>query len=185
MSRTAILKKISIGQINGVRGGFKPMSLFGLRPDPNNPDGPALGDRDRVTVMTVVGIVNSYSEKTSETMGVSYAFKGEFQAINKDGERSIAPVCFLPEPAQSLIKQAVDEGNTAIEIGFVVDAVRSDDSIKGYDFMLKPLQEPKASSALDHLTQRLLGGPSEPEAEPEKPAETEVAAPAKKGHAKK
>lgn len=151
-----ILKKISIGSINNVRGGFNAMSLFGLRPNPTDPNAAPIGDRDVVTVMTVIGIVNGYTEKTSDTMGVSYAFKGEFQSINKDGQKGIAPVCFLPEPAQSLIKTAVDEGATAIEIGFVVDAVRSDTALKGYEFVLKSLQEPRASTALDHLSARLL-----------------------------
>lgn len=170
-----ILKKISIGSINSVRGGFNAMALFGLHPDPKDKN-KTLAERERVTVMTVIGIVNSYAEKTSETMGVSFAFKGEFKAINKDGENCIAPMCYLPEPAQSLIKGAVDEGNTAIEIGFVVDAIRADDALKGYEFELKPLQEPKASSALDHLAQRLLGGPEPQSEDGEQLAETAKAA---------
>lgn len=180
-----ILKKISIGSINSVRGGFNAMQLFGLTPNPTDPNGKPIGKFERVTVMTVVGIVNGYAEKTSETMGVSYAFKGEFQAINKDGEKCVAPICYLPEPAQSLIKTAVDDGATAIEVGFVVDAVRSDDALKGYEFELKPLQEPKASSALDHLTQRLLGGPTTdtPAEASDEPAE--APAPASKGSHRK
>ena len=178
-----ILKKISIGSINSVRGGFNPMQLFGLRPNPNDPNGKPVGERDRVTVMTVVGLANSYAEKTSETMGVSFAFKGEFQAINAQGEKCIAPICYLPEPAQSLIKTAMDEGATAVEIGFVVDAIRADDALKGYEFELKPLQEPKASSALDHLAQKLLGGPSD--AGTSADAEAEAPATAKPPHAKK
>lgn len=152
-----ILKKISIGAINNVRGGFKAMSLFGLRPDPENKEGPAISDRERVTVMRVAGIVSGYAEKTSETMGVSYAFKGEFKAINKDGEESVAPVCFLPEPAQSMIKTTLDDGATSIDIGFKVDALRNDDSVKGYDFVLMPLIEPRPSNALGALSARLLG----------------------------
>lgn len=187
---TTIAKKISIGGINSVRGGFKAIKLFGLRQDPTNPDqnAPLLGDRDRVTVMTVVGLVNGYKEKTSETMDTSYAFSGEFQAINAAGDKFIAPVCYLPEPAQGLIKSAVDAGNNAIEIGFVVDAVRADDSLLGYDYALKPLIEPKASTALDHLAGRLgLGAPVAEHAEsadvtPEAPVSSETPAAEKPTH---
>ena len=98
-----ICKKITIGIINGVRGGFKAMALFGLRPDPNNKD-VVLGDRDRVTVMTIIGLAQSYTKKVDEKMGVSYGFTGEFQAINKDGEKCIGPVCYLPEPAQYMLR---------------------------------------------------------------------------------
>lgn len=159
---TQIAKKLSIGSANAVRGGFKAVRLFGLRQDPNNSDhnAPLIGDRERVTVLTIVGLVNGYKEKTSETMDTSYAFMGEFQAINMLGERIISPVAYLPEPAQGMIKAAVDGGATAIEIGFVIDAVRSDDTPVGYEYQIKPLVEPKASTALDHLAGRLgLGAP--------------------------
>lgn len=160
-----IMKKISIGGINSVRGGFKAMTLFGLTVDPANKDN-VIAERERVTVMTVVGIAKSYTTKTSDTMETSYAFNGEFQAVNRDGEVCIGPVLYLPEPAQSLAKAAFDGGATSIDIGFVFDAIRADASLLGYDYECKPLIEPKASGALEQLAARLLSAPEQVVAEP-------------------
>jgi hypothetical protein len=181
-----LMKKITIGSINNVRGGFKAMTLFGLRTDPNNKDA-LLADRESVPVMTVIGIAHSYTEKTSEDMGTSYAFNGEFQAINKDGEKCMGPVLYLPEPAQGLAKSALDSASS-IDIGFTFNALRSDDALKGYEFECIPLQEPAPSGALEALSARLLAGPAvrdaavvaEPGLDPTRAADVGKVAKAKK-----
>lgn len=166
-----ILKKITVGSINGVRGGFVARELFGI-----NQDGSCANTR--VTLMTVIGIADGFKEKTSENMGTSYGFTGQFKAINKDGEHCVGPVLYLPEPAQSLIKQSLEGGALSVDIGFVVDAIRNDTSIKGYDFELKPLEAPKSSSALEALEARMLGyeTASEVEHHHEEPAPAKQAA---------
>lgn len=166
-----ILKKITVGSINGVRGGFVARELFNI-----NSDGTS--DKTRVTLMTVIGIADGFKEKTSENMGTSYGFTGQFKAINKDGEHCVGPVLYLPEPAQSLIKQSLEGGALSVDIGFVVDAIRNDTSIKGYDFELKPLEAPKSSSALEALEARMLGYETASEAEHhhEEPAPAKQAA---------
>ena len=135
-----LLKKISIGTINSVRGGLK--SITG-----------------RMLVMMVAGITGSYKEKTSETMGTSYAFIGEFRAVNQHGEECTAPIAYLPEPAQSLLKSQIDDlvksGATNVEFGFKVFAVEDETALKGYYFELEPLMEARPSTALQELTQRI------------------------------
>lgn len=135
-----LLRKISVGGINGVRGGLK-------------------GIKGRVRVMTVAGIARDYKEKTNENMGVSYGFSGEFRAINVDGEECAAPVVYLPEPAQGMLKSQIDaiDGEKSVEFGFHVFAVEDASAIKGYVFELEPLMETRASTALEQLTANLPG----------------------------
>ena len=133
-----LLKKISIGTVNNVRGGLKDIT-------------------GRVRIITIAGIANGYKEKTSETMGISYAFNGEFRAINRDGEEAAAPVAYLPEPAQGLLKAQLDsvERGTTVEFGFHFFAVEDATAIKGYYFECVPLMEARASTALESLTAKL------------------------------
>lgn len=135
-----LLKKISIGSINSVRGGLKNVT-------------------GRVLVAVIAGITGSYKEKTSETMKTSYAFNGEFRAVNKDGEECAAAVCFLPEPAQSLLKTQIDDlskvGGLNVEFGFRIFAVEDSTSIVGYIFEVEPLMEARASTAMADLAKRI------------------------------
>jgi hypothetical protein len=134
-----IAKKISLGTINGVRGGFKDV-------------------KEKTRVATIAGTVMGYKEKTSETMGVSYAFSGDFVGINKDGEETRSPVCYLPEPAQGMLKAQVDqlerEGiNAAVEFAFDFFAVPDETAIKGYIFETVPRLKAKPSNALAAIAQ--------------------------------
>lgn len=133
-----LLKKITIGTINAVRGGLKNVT-------------------GRERVFTIAGIATGYTEKVSETMGVSYAFKGEFRGINRDGEEGAAPVAFLPEPAQSLLKTQIDNVPTgsSVEFGFHFYAVEDATALKGYYFECEPLMEARPSTALASLTAKL------------------------------
>jgi hypothetical protein len=166
-----LLKKISIGTVNGIRGGLRDI-------------------KGRVMVMVVAGICGSYKEKVSETMGTSYAFAGEFRAVNRDGEECAAPVAFLPEPAQSLLKSQIDDlaanGGGNVEFGFRFYALEDETAIKGYAFEVEPLMEARPSTALAELTSRigvslptdkLALGHDEPVAVPT-PSDSEPAAPA-------
>jgi hypothetical protein len=133
-----LLKKISIGTVNNIRGGLK--DVVG-----------------RIRVITIAGIANGYAEKTSETMGISYAFKGEFRAVNINGEEAAAPIAYLPEPAQGLLKAQLDGiGESAsVEFGFHFFAVEDATAIKGYYWECVPLMEARKSTALENLTARL------------------------------
>jgi len=158
-----LLRKISVGTINGVRGGFKNVGK-------------------KVRVMTIAGIAHGYKEKVSETMGVSYAFNGEFRAINLDGEECAAAVAYVPEPVQGMLRAQIDslrkDGAAAVEFGFHVYVVPDEDAIKGYVFEVEPLIEAKPSTALENLTARIAFKPSGADALPS-PEKATDAAPAK------
>jgi hypothetical protein len=133
------LRKISIGGINGIRGGFKEV-------------------KGRVLVMIIGGITTSYKEKVSETMGTSYAFNGEFRAINSHGEECGASVAYMPEPAQGMLKAQLDglgEAAGSVEFGFKFYAVEDETAIKGYSFECVSMQEARPSTALSALIARL------------------------------
>lgn len=135
---TKLLRKLTIGTANGVRGGLK-------------------GVKGRVRVWTIIGIAHSFKEHTSETMGISFGFAGEFRSINVDGEESIGPVCFMPEPAQGLLMNALKDENRigGIQFGFHFYAVEDETALKGYYFECEPMLEPKASNALAALAQEV------------------------------
>jgi len=164
-----LLRKISVGTINGVRGGFKNVDK-------------------KVRVMTIAGIAHGYKEKVSETMGVSYAFNGEFRAINLDGEECAAAVAYVPEPVQGMLRAQIDtlqkDGAAAVEFGFHVYVVPDEDAIKGYVFEVEPLTEAKPSTALESLTARIGFSASAPAAEalpsPDKAADPAPAKPKRK-----
>lgn len=142
---TKFLRKISVGTINGVRGGLR---IF------KDED---IGTGRRERVMTIIGVAHSYKEHVSETMGISYGFAGEFRAINKDGVESIAPIAFLVEPAQSTLVSALkDEKRVGgVRFGFHFDAVEDETAIKGYRFECEPMLAPQASNELAELAQQI------------------------------
>lgn len=156
-----LLRKITVGVVNGIRGGFK-------------------GVTEKQRVLTVIGVAQGFKEKVSETMGVSYQFNGEFRAINKDGEESVAPVLYLPEPAQGLLHAALaDEDRMGgVEFGFHFHIVPDASSVTGYVYECEPMVQPKPSEQVARLAQAigyvppqgaLLGhdGGAETEAAPE------------------
>jgi hypothetical protein len=131
---TKLLRKLTIGSSNGVRGGLK-------------------GVKGRVRVLSIIGIAHSFKEHTSETMGTSYGFAGEFRGINVDGEESISPVCFMPEPAQGLLYAALADEHRIGGIQFAFDffAVEDETALKGYYFECETKLDPKPSNALAEL----------------------------------
>lgn len=163
--KAKLVRKITIGTINGVRGGFK------------NVQGEFLA-------MSIIGEAQSFKEHTSETMGVSYAFNGEFRAKNREGVEYVGPVCFLPEPAQGMLHAALDQEERVGGIRFAFDflVVEDDTAIKGYRFECEPLVEPKPSDALAQFAASIgyesagvaaalaLDAPKADDAQAEKPA---------------
>jgi hypothetical protein len=129
--------KITIGGINNVRKGFKNLT-------------------ERELMMRVVGIARSYEEKVSETMGISCKFNGEFRAFNREGVEYVSPTLYIPEPAQGLLRAALDgETVTGIEFGFNFFAIPDETSLVGYIWETVSLIESKPSTALEKLMKSL------------------------------
>ncbi len=150
-----IANKITIGGINSVRKGFKDV-------------------KEKTHVARIIGIAREASLKTSENMADSWKFSGEFRAWNREGEEVAAPVCYMPDPAQGLLKAAVDadKSGAGVQFGFDFYVVPNENVAIGYQYEVKPLMESKPSEALAGLASSLAPLPklahSEGHSEPEK-----------------
>ena len=132
-----ICKRITIGAINGVRKGFKDV-------------------KSRRKVARILGIAREANLKVSETMKDSYCFVGEFKGINEAGEVYVSATCYLPEPAQGLLRAAVEgEKGNPVEFGFDFFVKPSPDAVLGYEFETEALMEHRPSNALAELEARV------------------------------
>ncbi len=133
-----LANKITIGGINKVRKGFK-------------------GVTERKHVARIIGIARTADLKPSENMADSYKFGGEFRAYNSDGEEFASAVCYMPDPAQSLLATAVENDKTGagVQFGFDFYIVPREDVPMGYSYEIKPLMEAKPSDALAALAQTM------------------------------
>ncbi len=133
-----IAKKITISSINKIRGGFKDVTK-----------------RERVA--TILGVARSGKTKISDTMGASTCFLGEFKGIDKNGEESVAPLCYLPEPMQSILLAQLQGAPETSGVEFAVDFIVVPDelAILGYTIDSESLIEYTQSDILKSLTSRL------------------------------
>lgn len=126
----------------------------------------------------VIGIASSTKTGNSD-YGQWVALKGQFEATNlANGELSVAPICFLPEPLNSMIAAKLDEtdqeGNQvntsvqfAVEVGY-----KPADNAYGYEYTTKEIIESDQADPLAALraeAKKALPAPEE-KTEAEKPA---------------
>lgn len=142
-----IAKKITIGTINGIRGGFACNWTEG------KPETQAAFLAGRI-----IGIARSVDAKQT-TYGEAARFTGEFRAINQDGEEIAAPTLYLPSPADGLLKSAIVEAdggavNFAFDI-YVQPTPKKQPGDRGYEYVIKPLLETKPSDPLAELAKAL------------------------------
>lgn len=135
-----ILKKITVGGINNVRGGFKPPEAI-------------------THVARLFGIVRSVETKESN-FGPYLKFKGDIRAVNEDGEESAAPVMMLPSPADGLLAEALanDKDKNGVQFAFDIyinptPIVKPGD--RGYEYRLKPLMNTEPSDPLKAIVASL------------------------------
>lgn len=129
------LKKITIGTINGKRGGFTVKE----------------GDADRV-VGRIFGRVDSVATKSSN-YGDYLRFAGMIKAINEDREESFSPVLILPSPADSLLAAALEKDEAKMGVQFAFDIVlrampKKNPTDRGYEFIVMPLLDTEANDPL-------------------------------------
>jgi hypothetical protein len=132
-----ILKKMSVGAMNGVTGGFKDIT-------------------ESKRVARILGIVRSIETKDTN-IGRSYKFTGEFRGINLNGEEFSSPVCYLPAPADSMLLEAFTASDGQ-QVGFgfdifVVPKPKKTPVDLGYEYKIKPLLETAPSDPLLALIQ--------------------------------
>ena len=138
-----IARKLSVGGINNIRNKFKNVI-------------------ERRHVADIWGICRMAEEKTTENMGSYTKFSGEFFGKNAEGEEFVACVCFLPEPAQGMVSQAVIAGLSdsgavfsGVEFGFRIFVEPDEKSPLGYSYACHSMLDFKPSTALSDLTARL------------------------------
>jgi len=127
-----IERKITIGGINGIRKGFKDVTESRL-------------------VARILGIA-SEALREDGALGEYVKFKGEFRAINQDGEEFASAVCFLPKPADDLLESAIkNAGGKSVNFGFDIFVHPNENVAIGYEYKVKPLLETKPSDPLAAL----------------------------------
>lgn len=163
-----IARKISVGGINGIKRGFKGIEVLTF-------------------VARIIGIARSAKVEEGDN-GAYVKFGGDFQATNMDGEVITAPVMFLPEPASSLLENAVKSAEGGdVRFGFDIFVEPNESVAIGYNYKVKPLLEVKPSDPMADLMKsieapvplKLEAPKTEGEKAPETPA-ADAKAPAKK-----
>lgn len=129
-----LLKKISaktlIGDIKQVIEGYK--------------------DGENVILFHVFGRANGIKTGTSN-FGEWLCFEGQFEAVNvSTGETSQAPKCFLPDPIESMLVNALKD-NAVVEFALEVGVKANSKLPMGYEYIVNPLVEVKQSDDLKVL----------------------------------
>lgn len=107
-------------------------------------------DGDTCKAYTIFGQSNGVKTGVG-TYGTWYAFQGQMEAINHvSGERFAAIQCFIPEPIQSMLLDALKD-HEQIEFAFTVSVKRRDDLKEGYEYLVTPHKETRESDPLANL----------------------------------
>lgn len=141
-----IARKITVGTINGIRGGF------------------VVAEGETRLVGRIYGMAGAVETKES-TYGPYQRFKGEFRAINEDGEEIGAPILMLPEPASGMLAAALatESGKSGVQFGFdifVQSTPKKQPGDRGYQYVIKPLLETAPSDPLKALAASLPALPA-------------------------
>lgn len=157
----SIIKKITIASVNSLGvGGFKKKFLSEL-PGATFNDEKELTGFPTFLGMRVVGIAKSMRTGTG-TYGDWVAFIGEFMAYDREGDEYRAPQLILPEPANSMLADAMTSNpDTPIEVGFDI-MVKFDKGERGYQYQCRPLMEVQQSDPLLALANKLNAGETLP-----------------------
>ena len=152
-----ILRKASVSIVNGLgKGGFKNVT-------------------EKRLVMRAFGNATGFEIGTT-TFGDYTAFKGEFRAINEDGEESVSQKLFLVEPAEGLLKGALQANDgKPVQFGFDIFIVPDEGSERGYQYRVQNLLEIKASDPVAALANSLGAFPVAPK-QPALPGTTDAPA---------
>lgn len=140
-----LLRKITMSEVFGLprkSGGFNPVRDFGAEMEmkEGKPTGVVLPFKP-VLIARIVGVVRTQKDGQTD-YGTYVEFGGNFGATNHKGETFRSPKCILPEPAQSLLSEALasaGEGN-AVELAFDFHA-EPDAGDRGYKFACTPLMQ--------------------------------------------
>ena len=108
---------------------------------------------------SIIGVCNGM--RTGESQyGGWVGFTGNFEAVRlKDGKVFAGPVAFVPEPASSMMLNALQRaehangvGSASIEFAFIV-GVKPSDKASGFEYTVEPVLTAKQNDALANLRQ--------------------------------
>ena len=138
---------------------------------------PAPGIEQKLVI--VMGYAKG-SEIKKTTFGDSIGFHGDFKGIDiETGEEFRSGVCYLPDVAESLIENALDDHEGvvefAFEIGIVGVAPRTPGEEGKYEYRCKPLMKASENDPLAQLETRLKQGLLDAPKKAEKPHEPQEA----------
>jgi len=136
------LKKITIGTINGKRGGFQVKE----------------GDPDRV-IGRIFGRADSVVTKATN-YGDYLRFTGSIKAINEEREEAFSSTLILPSPADTMLADALLNDTEKMGVTFAFDIVlrampKKNETDRGYEFIVKPLMDTKSDDPLAQLQKKL------------------------------
>lgn len=115
-------------------------------------------DGDTFRAYSIAGICNGIKTGTG-TYGQWTAFQGKMEATNyASGEAFAAVQCFIPEPLQSMLLDALEKTDT-VEFAFSVHVKRRDDLKEGYEYIVEPHMKAQEADPLAAL-RALLPAPA-------------------------
>lgn len=107
-------------------------------------------DGDTYKAYSIIGQANGIKTGTSQ-YGEWCAFTGRMEAVNYvTGESFAAMQCFIPEPLQSMIRNALSETDS-VEFAFTVIVKRRDDLKEGYEYLVEPHKQAQEADPLAAL----------------------------------
>ena len=136
---SALLKKISVKNIVGTM--------------------PAPKVGEEIALCVIMGYAKSYAVKQT-TYGDCTAFSGDFKGIDVEtGEDFRSGMCYLPDVASDLLKNALDANPGIIEFGFDISVVgvkgRTEGEQGKYEYRCRPLMKAAENDPMLALENKL------------------------------
>lgn len=132
-----------------------------------DPADPEKMDGEIIPLARIVGATSGY--ETGETdMGTYLKFRGQFRGTNlQTGEEFRSGSCILPEQAADQIAAALDDNPDGgmLEFAWDISAACSASAVRGYEYSVEPLIQPKGDDPLERLASNLPALPSATSAE--------------------
>jgi hypothetical protein len=114
---------------------------------------------ESLDLLRIYGVVSAIEHGSSDK-GSWTRLKGNFEAANlQTGETFMSGACFLPGIVSDLIANQFDpDGSLGAEVQFAFDiGSEPADTATGYSYTVKPLVEPKQSSAIAEMKALVKG----------------------------
>ena len=130
-------------------------------------------------MMILMGFAKSFEVKPT-TFGDSIGFHGDFKAVDMDtGEEFRSGVCYLPDVAESLLKNAMDVNAGVVEFAFEIGLLgvkgRTEGEVGKYEYRCKPMMKASENDPMLVLEERLKHGLIDAPKKAEKPHEPQAA----------